>query len=38
VITRHGRDTARFEQAFSEDGGLTWETNWIAVDRRVGGA
>ena len=36
VITRHGRDTARFEQAFSDDGGLTWETNWIAVDRRVG--
>jgi hypothetical protein len=36
VITRQGRDTARFEQAFSEDGGITWETNWIAVDRRVG--
>jgi hypothetical protein len=25
----------RFEQAFSEDGGRTWETNWIAVDTRV---
>jgi hypothetical protein len=37
VITRQGRDTARFEQAFSDDGGVTWETNWIAVDRRVGG-
>jgi hypothetical protein len=26
----------RFEQAFSEDGGRTWETNWIAVDTRMG--
>jgi len=25
----------RFEQAFSEDGGRTWETNWIAVDTRI---
>ena len=25
----------RFEQAFSDDGGRTWETNWIAVDTRV---
>jgi hypothetical protein len=28
-------DSCRFEQAFSEDGGKTWETNWIAVDTRV---
>lgn len=35
LIFRHGRDTARFEQAFSADGGTTWETNWVAVDRRV---
>jgi hypothetical protein len=27
----------RFEQAFSQDGGRTWETNWIAVDTRVEG-
>jgi hypothetical protein len=27
----------RFEQAFSEDGGRTWETNWIAVDTRIEG-
>jgi hypothetical protein len=27
--------SCRFEQAFSEDGGKTWETNWIAVDTRV---
>jgi hypothetical protein len=24
-----------FEQAFSDDGGKTWETNWIADDTRV---
>ena len=34
-IFREGRDRARFEQAYSDDGGETWETNWIAVDRRV---
>jgi hypothetical protein len=25
----------RFEQAFSENGGRTWEINWIAVDTRI---
>lgn len=25
----------RFEQAFSNDGGHTWETNWIAIDTRI---
>jgi len=25
----------RFEQSFSDDGGKTWEVNWIAVDTRV---
>ena len=34
VITPAGKDTWRFEQAFSEDGGRTWENNWIAVDTR----
>lgn len=28
-------DSCRFEQAFSTDGGKTWEVNWIAVDTRV---
>ena len=28
-------DSGRFEQAFSDDGGKTWEVNWIAVDTRV---
>lgn len=35
LIHRQGPDRARFEQAFSADGGVTWETNWIAVDRRI---
>ena len=25
----------RFEQSFSDDGGKTWELNWIAVDTRI---
>jgi hypothetical protein len=28
-------NSCRFEQAFSNDGGKTWETNWIARDTRV---
>jgi hypothetical protein len=28
-------NSCRFEQAFSDDGGKTWETNWIAADTRV---
>jgi len=35
LIFRQGPDKARFEQAYSDDGGATWETNWIAVDRRM---
>jgi hypothetical protein len=35
LVYREGADKARFEQAFSGDGGRTWETNWIAVDRRI---
>jgi hypothetical protein len=30
-------DSCRFEQAFSDDGGKTWEVNWIAVDTRIRG-
>ncbi len=29
------RNSCRFEQAFSDDGGKTWEVNWIAVDTRA---
>jgi len=34
VISYVTRNSARFEQALSADGGVTWETNWIAVDSR----
>ncbi len=29
--------SARWEQAFSPDGGLTWETNWTMRFERLGG-
>lgn len=32
MITRPSNTEAHFEQAYSADGGLTWEDNWIAVD------
>jgi hypothetical protein len=35
IITPLTADSARFEQAFSDDGGQTWEVNWVAVDTRV---
>jgi len=35
IISEFSQKSAHFEQAFSEDGGKTWETNWIAVDTRV---
>lgn len=35
VIICETRDACRFEQAFSADGGKTWELNWIATDTRV---
>jgi hypothetical protein len=28
-------DSARFEQAYSVDGGATWELNWVATDTRL---
>ena len=30
-------DSCRFEQSYSDDGGRTWELNWVATDTRVGG-
>jgi hypothetical protein len=35
VISDITPNSCRFEQAFSEDGGKTWEVNWIAIDTRV---
>jgi len=34
IITQVSPGEARFEQAYSVDGGQSWEDNWIAVDTR----
>src|SRR6201986_5359639 len=28
-------NSCRFEQSFSDDGGKTWEVNWVATDTRM---
>lgn len=35
IISPLSAEVCRFEQAFSSDGGKTWEVNWIATDTRV---
>ncbi|MBS1730428.1 MAG: hypothetical protein JSS67_06580 [Bacteroidetes bacterium] len=35
IISDITKNTCRFEQAYSEDGGKTWEVNWIALDTRM---
>lgn len=35
VISNITPDSCLFEQAFSDDGGKTWEMNWIATDTRI---
>ena len=35
VISDITKDACHFEQAFSADGGKTWEVNWIATDTRL---
>lgn len=34
IISEVTADSCRFEQAFSSDGGQSWEINWIATDTR----
>ncbi len=38
VISQLDSNSWRFEQAFSDDGGKTWELNWIATDTRTAAA
>ncbi|WP_266172180.1 hypothetical protein [Dyella subtropica] len=38
VISEITPDSCHFEQAFSDDGGKTWEVNWVATDTRVKGS
>ena len=35
VITDITPNSCRFEQSYSDDGGKTWEINWIASDTRI---
>jgi hypothetical protein len=35
VISDITPTSVRFEQAFSADGGKTWEVNWLATDTRI---
>lgn len=37
VISDITPTSCRFEQAFSDDDGKTWEVNWIATDTRIEG-
>jgi hypothetical protein len=35
IITPTSPDACHFEQSFSDDGGKTWEVNWIADDTKI---
>jgi hypothetical protein len=35
IISDITQNSCHFEQAFSDDGGKTWEVNWIATDTRI---
>jgi hypothetical protein len=34
VIDQKSNNEATFEQSYSADGGVSWETNWLAIDTR----
>ena len=38
IISEVAANSVHFEQAFSDDGGKTWEINWIATDTRTADA
>lgn len=35
IVTQLTPDSWRYVQAFSDDGGATWEDNWIAIDTLI---
>jgi len=35
IISDITENSCHFEQSFSDDGGKTWEVNWIATDTRI---
>jgi len=35
VISDITKDSVKYEQAFSDDWGKTWEVNWVAIDTRL---
>ena len=35
IISDISPTSVRYEQSFSDDGGKTWEVNWIATDTRI---
>ena len=37
IISQISPTSVRYEQSFSDDGGKTWEVNWIATDTRQAG-
>lgn len=35
IWSNETKDTARWDQSYSSDGGKTWETNWIMAMERT---
>ncbi|MBS1572750.1 MAG: hypothetical protein JST62_10175 [Bacteroidetes bacterium] len=35
IISKISHDVYKFEQSFSNDGGKTWELNWVAIDSKI---